>query len=99
MLRENFDNVVIKKLGKRLTKELKKFINKVLIPNSESEQHSGGKIDRLNLINSMGLSPTTFDLLMKRDHWSLGLCLWIANEVGFPINIKIGKKLVNIIPF
>lgn len=96
MLREAFDTEVIKRLEKKLTSELKEFINKVLDPNLEDKQYSGSKIDKFQLVKSMDILPVAFDLLMRRDHWNLNFCLWIANEVGYPINLTVGRKLVNI---
>lgn len=88
MLYSNFVVGTIQPLQDKLSKDIKAFIEKAL---------KADKIDKLHLANSMNWGLEIFDIMMKKDQWDLTTCLWIANEVGYPINLTAGGKLVNII--
>jgi hypothetical protein len=89
MKRHEFVKTMMVRLEKSLTEDIKKFIEEAINHN---------KIDKDHLINKMDILPTVFTLIMKRDVWDLGTCFWIANEVGYPINIEVGRKIVSVIP-
>lgn len=88
MLYSNFAIETIQPLQDKLSKDIKAFIEKAL---------EAGKISIQDLGKKTGYGDDWMTSCLKcTKEWDISFCLWIANEVGYPISLTAGRKLVNI---
>ena len=78
MTKQEYKETIAKSLEKKLIDIIKPYLEKE-ISNNGLEY----------VANRLGLLPTGLALFVKKDHWSLIDCLWIAREIKHPIYLSV----------